>query len=177
MSSAFPLTPPQRAHGRSKLNDNLDEKGTLEYLGKSNIPGKKAPIVSQKPRYHPRLTNGPPTFQQTTKKDSLMEAATIATATARPVGSNGFQAVTANGASKESPGLRLDGSSSLRDDEQDSTSMSPTELDRIMAESKVWAHVAPLVPQTWTASITNGPETSAFIQAISLPLRNKMDIE
>lgn len=45
-----------------------------------------------------------------------------------------------------------------------------------MAESKVWAYVAPLVPQTWTASITDGPEMSAFIQAISLPLRSKMDM-
>lgn len=74
-------------------------------------------------------------------------------------------------------GQRLDSSSSSVDAEQDSTSTKPSDLDRAMAESKVWAYVAPLVPQTWTTSFTNGLETSAFIQAISLPLRNKMDME
>lgn len=133
-------------------------------------------VVSQNPRCRPGTTNSPPTSHQRTKKDSPVEGATIATATAKAVGSNGFQAATVNAASKESSGLRLDGSSSLRDDKQDGTSPRPAELDRIMAESKVWAHVAPLVPQTWTASITDGPETSAFIQAISLPLRSKMDM-
>ncbi|KAK7697431.1 hypothetical protein SLS64_013512 [Diaporthe eres] len=74
-------------------------------------------------------------------------------------------------------GLRLDSSSSSADAKQDNTSTSPSDLDLAMAESKVWAYVAPLVPQTWTTSFTNGLETSAFIQAISLPLRNKMDME
>lgn len=74
-------------------------------------------------------------------------------------------------------GLRLDSSSSSADAEQDSTSTSPADLHLAMAESKVWAYVAPFVPQTWTTSFTNGLETSAFIQAISLPLRNKMDME
>lgn len=74
-------------------------------------------------------------------------------------------------------GLRLDSSSSSVDAEQDSTSTNPSDLDRAMAESKVWTYVAPFVPQTWTASITDGLERSAFIQAISLPLRNKMDME
>lgn len=46
-----------------------------------------------------------------------------------------------------------------------------------MAESKVWARVAPLVSPTWPATITDGLETIAFIQAISLPLRNEMDME
>lgn len=45
-----------------------------------------------------------------------------------------------------------------------------------MAESKVWAYVAPLVPKSWTVSITDSEvETRALIQAISLPLRNDID--
>lgn len=74
-------------------------------------------------------------------------------------------------------GLRLDSSSSSVDAEQDRTSTSPSDLDRAMAESKVWAYVAPFVPQSWTTSFTEDLETVAFIQAISLPLRNKMDME
>ncbi|KAG6356065.1 hypothetical protein INS49_015450 [Diaporthe citri] len=74
-------------------------------------------------------------------------------------------------------GLRLHSSSSSVDAEQDSTSTNPSDLDRAMAESKVWAYVAPFVPQNWTTSFTDRLETSAFIQAISLPLRNKMDME
>lgn len=69
------------------------------------------------------------------------------------------------------------GSSSSGNDEQDNFSTNPSELERVMAQSKVWACIAPLVPQNWTASITDGPETRAFIQAISLPLRSKLDTQ
>lgn len=74
-------------------------------------------------------------------------------------------------------GLLLNGSSSSVDAERHSTSTNPSDLDRAMAESKVWAYVAPFVPQSWTTSFTDDLETSAFIQAISLPLRNEMDVE
>lgn len=72
---------------------------------------------------------------------------------------------------------QLDGSSSSGDAEQDSAATAPSELDRAMAESEVWAYVAPLIPKSWAASINDGPEKRAFIQAISLPLRNEMDME
>lgn len=93
-----------------------------------------------------------------------------------PRRSHAFEATPVNKSSK-SPGLRLDSLSTPEDADEDNTSACPAELDRAMIESKVWAYVAPLVPQTWAASITDGLETSAFIQAISLPLRNKMDME
>lgn len=93
-----------------------------------------------------------------------------------PRRSYAFEATPVNKNSK-SPGLRLDSLSTPEDADEDNTSACPADLDRAMIESKVWAYVAPLVPQTWAASITDGLETSAFIQAISLPLRNKMDME
>ncbi|KAG8163209.1 hypothetical protein KVR01_006506 [Diaporthe batatas] len=75
------------------------------------------------------------------------------------------------------PQLDSTSSSASGDTEQDSAATAPSELERAMAESKVWAYVAPLVPKSWAASITYGLEKRAFIQAISLPLRNEMDME
>lgn len=78
---------------------------------------------------------------------------------------------------KTPSGLRLDSLSSSVDADQDSTSPNHSDLDRAMADSKVWTYVAPFVPPTWTTTITDDLERSAFIQAISLPLRNKMDMD
>lgn len=175
----FPLTSLQKFHGRSNFNDNQDQQGTLEYIGqrRDNVPGKMSLIVSQKPRSPSVSTNDPPTVHQATKRHSFVGTAAMTSATPRPARLSVFQAATVKGASKESPSLRLDGSSSSGNDEQDDFSTNPSELERVMAQSKVWACIAPLVPQNWTASITDGPETRAFIQAISLPLRSELDTQ
>lgn len=110
-----------------------------------------------------------------TTKNRTGGTAAIATATPDSARSNVFEAATVNGASEGLPGLRLDGSSSSGNDEQEKFSTNTSELEHAMAQSEVWACIAPLIPQNWTASITDGPETSAFIQAITLPLRNKPD--
>lgn len=104
-----------------------------------------------------------------------MGTTAIATATPNTARSSVFQAATVKGASEGSPGLRIDVSSSSGNDEQASIATNLSDLEHAMAQSKVWACIAPLIPQNWTASITDGPETSAFIQAISLPLRNELD--
>lgn len=104
-----------------------------------------------------------------------MGTTAIATATPNTARSSVFQAATVKGASEGSLGLRIDGSSSSENDEQASIATNLSDLEHAMAQSEVWACIAPLIPQNWTASITDGPETSAFIQAISLPLRNKLD--
>lgn len=175
----FPLTSLQKFHGRSNFNDNQDQQGTLEYIGqrRDNVPGKMSLIVSQKPRSPSVSTNDPPTVHQATKRHSFVGTAAMTSATPRPARLSVSQAATVKGASKESPSLRLDGSSSSGNDEQDNFSTNPSELERVMAQSKVWACIAPLVPQNWTACITDGPETRAFIQAISLPLRSELDTQ
>lgn len=85
--------------------------------------------------------------------------------------------LASGGQGKRTSGPQLDDSSSSGDTGQHSAATAPSDLDRAMADSKVWAYVARLIPESWAASITGGLEERAFIQAISLPLRNKMDME
>jgi hypothetical protein len=155
------LTLSQSAHSSSAFNDNLDSEGTLEYMGPiDNLPGKLPIVISRNPRNPrnpPAAANRPFTLQSDSKKHTVK--------------------AEANQAPKRSSGLQLGDSTSSADAEKDSPSTAPSELRRAMAESEVWEYVAPLVPKSWAASMTDGGEERAFIQAISLPLRSQMDMD
>lgn len=131
-------------------------------------PGASSVVVSQNPRNLPGLVRQPHSFQPTRAEDFVKT---------EPIesGMGGYEAAPFIEAGQEFSDPQVVDSSASEDGEQDSASKGSSELDLAMAESEVWAYVAPLVPKTWTASVTDGLETRAFIQAISLPLRNKMD--
>lgn len=147
----------------------MDEKGTLEIVGRTS-PGTSSIVVSQNPRFSlPGLAHRPYASHKSGTEDPIEPEAIKA-------GVDWYGAGLVVGeVSEGSPDSQDMDTSAHEDDEQDSTSMDSSELHLAMAESKVWAYVAPMVLPTWPSSVTGDLETRAFIQAISLPLRNKMD--
>ncbi|KAJ0114858.1 hypothetical protein J7T55_004600 [Diaporthe amygdali] len=170
-SGSLPFGCPS-SHKRSEFNDNLDEEGTLEFVRSrlDSEPGTRSIIVSQNPRHPPSLTHQTFTFRRT-RENEIVKPTDVETTTANSTGSRGYDNVP----SKAWTPPDLQHSSPLASDDQDNQSTTSLNLETSMAESKVWAYVSPLVPRTWTASVTDELETKAFIQAISLPLRNKLD--
>ncbi|POS74232.1 hypothetical protein DHEL01_v207377 [Diaporthe helianthi] len=148
-------------HIRSEFNDNLDRGATIEFVGhRDGASGRsrKSIIVSQTPRQPDAPVNGSSTLQA--NRNNVAVGAT---------------------AKEETPSgpfdLPLDALSSSGIAEEDSAASTPSELDQAKAKSKVWAYVGPLVPNSWAASVNDGREKRAFIQAISLPLKNEIDME
>lgn len=148
----------QSSHNQGAFNDNLDQDGTLEYVRPrtDTEPGNGPIIISQNPRYPTGLTRRSATVQTTKKHDPFK-------ATANETSSVGtYDAVPVNGASKKVRNLQSIDLVSSGGDKQDNTSTTSSELDVAMAESDVWTYVAPLVPETYTASLQDDLEIKAF---------------
>lgn len=133
-------------------------------------PGTSSIVVSQNPRFSlPGLAHRPYASYKNGTEDAVEPEAMKASMDGHGAG------LVVSEVAEGSPDPQDMYPSAHEDDEQYSTSMGSSELDMAMEYSNVWAYVAPMVLPTWPSSVTGDLETRAFIQAISLPLRNKMD--
>lgn len=127
-------------------------------------------MVSQNPLFSLPGLSHPPYASNKSETEDRIELGAI------KAGMDGYGAgLVVSEVAKGSPDPQDMDPSSHEVDEHDSTSMGSSELDMAMEYSNVWAYVAPMVLPTWPSSVTGDLETKAFIQAISLPLRNKLD--